>query len=216
MLQFITGRTRDDGGLLQILEGTAALLWTGGVAAGAWGSLTAGILLRSFAILLFLWISVRRPSLLAWTFLCMLAGVELGIDAPQFAVHARFLGDLFLRLIRMIVAPLLFATITTGIASHNRLRGIGRVALKAFVYFEVVTTLGLIVGAATMNLAGAGWGVALPKTGEAVLAQQSGLDWQQTILNFFPENIAQAVAQNQILQVAVFSIIFGTGLALLT
>jgi proton glutamate symport protein len=215
MLQFMTERARQARGLLGILAVTATLLWLGGAAAGAWGHIAAGLLLRCAAILLLLLIAARRPSLLAWTFLCMLAGVELGIDAPQFATHTRFLGDLFLRLIRMIVAPLLFATITTGIASHSQLRSVGRVAVKALIYFEVVTTLGLIVGAVTMNLSGAGWGVALPRAGEGAFPQQSGLDWQQTILNYFPENIAQAVAQNQILQVAVFSIIFGTGLAML-
>jgi len=215
MLQFLTGHVREARGLPQILAATATLLWLGGATAGARGNLEAGLLLRSFAILLFLWIAVRRPSLLAWTFIFMLAGVELGIDAPHLATRARFMGDLFLRLIRMIVAPLLFATITTGIASHNQLRGVGRVALKALIYFEVVTTLGLIVGAVSMNLSGAGWGVVLPKTSDPVLAQQRRLDWQQTVLDFFPENVAQAVAQNQVLQVVVFSIIFGTGLALL-
>lgn len=215
MLQFIGRRTRGEKGLLQILAVTATLLWLGGAAIGAYGSPSAGVLVRSFAILILLLVAARRPSLLRWTFLCMLAGVELGIDAPHLATHGRFLGDLFLRLIRMIIAPLLFATITTGIASHGQLRSIGRVALKALIYFELVTTLGLIAGAVAMNLSGAGWGVAFPNNGEPILPQQSALDWQQTVLNFFPENIAQAVAQNQILQVAVFSIFFGTGLALL-
>ena len=134
-----------------------------------------------------------------------------------FAIQTHFLGDLFLRLIRMIVAPLLFATITTGIAAHGQLRSIGRVAVKALVYFEVVTTLGLILGTVAMNLSGAGWGIALPPTSaDAVPAVQSLHTWQQTILNLFPENIAQAVAQNQILQVAIFSVLFGAALAMLS
>jgi proton glutamate symport protein len=136
------------------------------------------------------------------------------LDAPQWAVQTRFLGELFLRLIRMIVAPLLIATITTGIAGHGQLRSVGRVAVKAIVYFEVVTTLGLLIGAAAMNLLGAGWGVALPVVQEPA---PSGVPhgWQQILVNLFPENIAQAVAQNQILQVACFSILFGVALALL-
>ena len=76
---------------------------------------------RWMGIVAFLLLVVRRPSLMTWTFLAMLAGVELGIDAPQVAAQVRLPGDLFLRLIRMIVAPLLFATITTGIAGHNYL-----------------------------------------------------------------------------------------------
>ena len=157
---------------------------------------------------------VRRRSLLGWTFFAMLAGAELGFDAPHFAAQTRFLAEIFLRLIRMIVAPLIFGGLVTGIAGHGELRGVGRVAVKAFVFFEVVTTLGLILGAVAINLSRAGVGVALPATGMApVAAVHPG--WQDLLLNVFPENIAQAVAQNQILQVAVFSVLFGVALALL-
>jgi proton glutamate symport protein len=145
----------------------------------------------------------------------MLAGVELGFDTPHFAAQLHFLGDLFLRLIRMIVAPLIFATITTGIAAHSQLRSIGRVALKALIYFEVVTTLGLIIGTLAINISGAGWGMALPASQDTTPAVQAVQTWQQTVVNLFPENIAQAVAQNQILQVAIFSVLFGVALALL-
>jgi proton glutamate symport protein len=95
------------------------------------------------------------------------------------------------------------------------LRSIGRVALKAIVYFEIVTTLGLIIGVIAMNLSGAGWGVALPAIQTAIPGVQAAQGWQQILLNIFPENIAQAIAQNQVLQVAVFSVLFATALALL-
>ena len=65
---------------------------------------------------------------------------------PAFAAQTHFIGDIFLRLIRMIVAPLIFGGIVTGIAGHGELRGVGRVAVKSIVYFEIVTTLGLIIG----------------------------------------------------------------------
>ncbi len=126
-----------------------------------------------------------------------------------------FFSDLFLRLIRMIVAPLLFASITTGIAGHNQLRSIGRAALKALICFEVVTTLGLIIGAVAMSLSGVGWGISLPSVPDASPVAGSVQTWQQIVAGLFPENIAQAVAQNQILQVAIFSVMFGTALALL-
>jgi proton glutamate symport protein len=173
-----------------------------------------GIALRWAGIALFAAIALRRPSLMLWTFLAMLAGVEIGLDAPGFAAQARLPGDLFLRMIRMIVAPLVFATITTGIAGHGQLRSVGRVAVKALIYFEVVTTLGLIIGTVAMNLSGAGWGVVVPPE-TAPAAAQPVQTWQQTVLNLFPENIAQAVAQNQILEVAIFSVLFGCALALL-
>jgi Na+/H+-dicarboxylate symporter len=145
----------------------------------------------------------------------MLGGLELGLDAPGLGVQTRFLGDLFLRLVRMIISPLLFATITTGIAGHGQLRSIGRVAIKALVYFEIVTTLGLLIGVVAMYLSGAGWGIALPAAQTAIPGTQVVQTWQQIVLNIFPENIAQAVAQNLILQVAVFSVLFGIALALL-
>jgi proton glutamate symport protein len=177
----------------------------------------AGMTLRWTGIALLLVAAIRKPSLMNWTFLAMLAGVEIGVDAPHAAVQMRLPGDLFLRLIRMIVAPLLFATITTGIAGHSELRSVGRVAVKALILFEVVTTLGLVIGVVAMNLSGAGWGVVVPAglEGTAPPSAQAPQTWQQIILNLFPNNIADAVAQNQILQVAVFSILFGAALAML-
>jgi proton glutamate symport protein len=211
----IDPRERATPRLFAILSLAASVLWLGGVAASLQGHATVGAGLRIAAIGLLAVAALRRPSMIFWTFLAMLAGVELGFDAPHLAVGTRFMGDLFLRLIRMIVAPLLFATITTGIAGHTQLRSIGRVAIKALIYFEVVTTLGLIVGALAMTLAGTGWGVRLPALQDANPGAQAVLSWQQTVLNLFPENIAQAVAQNQILQVAVFSVFFGAALAML-
>jgi proton glutamate symport protein len=176
-----------------------------------------GAALRWTGIGLLVVAAIRKPSLMSWTFLAMIAGVELGFDAPHVAVQMRLPGDLFLRLIRMIVAPLLFATIATGIAGHSELRSVGRVAVKALILFEVVTTLGLIIGVVAMNLSGAGWGVVVPAglEGSAPAVPQAPQTWQQIILNLFPNNIAEAVAQNQILQVAIFSILFGGALAML-
>jgi proton glutamate symport protein len=195
------------------LAGTA--MWMAGAAAALIGFAPLAAGLRCAGILLIALATLRRPSLLGFTLLAMLAGVELGLDMPHVAAQMRFLADLFLRLIRLIVAPLIFATITTGIAAHSQLRSIGRVALKALIYFEVVTTLGLIIGLVAANISGAGWGVTLPATTEPTPVAQSIQTWQQVLVNFFPENIAQAVAQNQILQVAIFSLLFGVALAML-
>ncbi len=214
--QLATPRTKVR--LIVALASVGAILWMGGAGATVLTHSALGMALRVAAILLLTVAAFRRSSLIFWTFLAMLAGVELGLDAPGAAAQTHILGDLFLRLIRMIVAPLLFATITTGIAGHSQLRNVGRVALKALIYFEVITTLGLIVGALAMNISGAGWGIALPATQNPVQPDQpmqSIQTWQQIVVNLVPENIAQAVAQNQILQVAVFSLLFGVALALL-
>lgn len=157
------------------IQVAGAVLWLAGIGAGISGMRTAGIVLRVAGLALCTGTALRRSSLLFWTLLAMPIGVELGIDVPHVAAQTRFLGDLFLRLVRMIVAPLLFATITTGIAGHGQLRSIGRVAVKALIYFEVVTTLGLIIGAIAMQMAGAGWGVSLAAGGAApVAAAQQG------------------------------------------
>jgi proton glutamate symport protein len=189
-----------------------------GIVVGATGHATLSIVLRTLAIACFLVPTLRKPSLMLWTFLAMLAGIEIGLDAPHIATQLRLPGDLFLHLVRMIVAPLIFSTITTGIAGHSQVRSVGRVAVKALIYFEVVTTLGLVIGTVAMNLAGAGWGVAIPSAliSSAPPVAPPMQTWQQIVLNLFPENIAQAVAQDQILQVAIFSILFGTALAMLS
>jgi proton glutamate symport protein len=193
----------------------ALILWLAGAATGACGASAPGIVLRVVALVVCGAGFFGRGSLLFWTSFCMLAGVELGLDAPQAAAQTHFFADLFLRLIRMIVAPLLFATITTGIAGHGELRSIGRVAVKAIVYFEIVTTLGLLIGAVAISLSGAGWGVTIPSVPAGLAGAPAAQTWQQILLNLFPENIAQSVAQNQILQVAIFSVLFATALALL-
>ena len=191
----------------------AALITAGALLAATSHWPSAAIALRWFGLALAIPFLLTRRSLLAWTFFAMVAGIIFGMDLPHAAIQTHFLGDLFLRLIRVIVAPLIFATITTGIAGHNHLGGVGRVAVKALIYFEVVTTFGLLIGLLAIDISQAGVGVALPAVSAAIAPIASEPGWQQLILNIFPENIALAVAQNQILQVAVFSVAFGIALA---
>ncbi len=217
-----------------VLAIVGGLLFAAGAAAGWLHASTAIALgLRWAGFAAFLPFTARRRSLLLWTTLAMAAGVELGVDAPHAAASTRIAADIFLRLIRVIVAPLIFGGLVTGIAGHGHLhpseqkslaggpadlRGVGRVAIKALVFFEVVTTLGLALGAIAINLSRAGVGVTIPGNVEAGAAAQATpgvAGWQQILLNVFPENIARAVAENQVLQVAVFAILFGTALAML-
>jgi proton glutamate symport protein len=189
------------------------LLAVGLMLAGHAGMTQVAAGLRWAGLGCFLPLLLQRRSLILWTFFAMVAGIEFGVDLPHLAAESHFLGEIFLRLIRVIVAPLIFATITTGIAGHNHLSGVGRVALKALIYFEVVTTFGLLIGLAAINISKAGVGVVLPAAVQVAAPVATEPGWQQLILNIFPENVAQAVAQNQILQVAVFSIAFGIALA---
>ncbi len=156
---------------------------------------------------------IRRRSLTFWIFFAMLAGFEIGLDRPQFAAHLRLLSDIFLRLIKVIVAPLILGTLVTGIAGHGDLKKVGRVGLKSLILFEVITTIALFLGVAAINLTRAGVGLVMP-AGAAEQAQMAAapLKWDDFILHVFPENIVKAIGDNQILQVAVFAILFGIAL----
>ncbi len=160
----------------------------------------------------------RRRSVTPWIFVAMVVGAELGFDTPKFAVELRVFSDIFLRLIKTIVAPLIFATLVTGIAGHGDLKGVGRIGVKSLIYFEVVTTLALVVGLAAINLTKAGVGLQMAPATSAgeVVAAAPPTHWQDFLLHVFPENIAKSVAEGQILQVAVFAVFFGIALATLS
>jgi Na+/H+-dicarboxylate symporter len=169
--------------------------------------------LRWIGLLLLAYAGLQKRTLTYWIFFAMLVGLELGLDAPQFATHLRVLSDIFLRLIKVIVAPLILGTLITGIAAHGSIRQVGRIGWKSLLYFEVVTTVALFIGVAAINISRAGVGVALPAAATEPAAQSvATLRWDDFLLHIFPENIAKAVADNQILQVAVFAIVFGIAL----
>jgi len=174
------------------------------------------LILRWSGLLLLAYAGTRGRSLTYWIFVAMLVGFELGIDRPGFAVHLRVLGDIFLRLIKVIVAPLILGTLVTGIAAHGNLKKVGRIGLKSLIYFEVVTTIALFLGIGAINLTRAGEGVHLPPaSADQAAAPAAALKWDDFLLHVFPENIAKAVADNQILQVAVFAVLFGIALTFL-
>jgi proton glutamate symport protein len=172
---------------------------------------------RLAAILLLSVFAVRRRSLTPWIFVAMVAGAELGFDAPAVAVSLRVFSDIFLRLIKTIVAPLILATLVTGIAGHGDLKSVGRMGIKSLIYFEIVTSLALVIGLVAINLSKAGVGLSLPpaRGTSEVIAAPPPTHWQDFLLHVFPENIAKSVAEGQILQVAVFAVFFGIALACL-
>jgi len=173
----------------------------------------SALVLRWLGLLSLAFAGIRRGSLTYWIFFAMLFGLELGLDRPEFATHLRVLSDIFLRLIKLIVAPLILGTLITGIAGHGDLRKVGRIGLKSLVYFEVVTTIALFIGVAAINLTQAGVGLVLPAVAAEQTAQNvASLKWEDFLLHIFPENIVKAVGENQILQVAVFAVLFGIAL----
>ncbi len=160
--------------------------------------------------------AVPRKSLTTWILVSMVVGAEIGHDWPSVAVTLRILSLIFLRLIKTIIAPLIFATLVVGIAGHHDLKQVGRMGIKALIYFEVVTTLALFIGLAAINISRAGVGIQLPPaadSGQLAAAKQTASD---AILHVFPENIAKSIAEGQVLQIVVFSILFGMALAMLS
>ena len=172
------------------------------------------IVLRWLAILIISAHATSRRSLTAWIFVGLLAGAELGHDWPAVAVNLQLLGTIFLRLIKVIIAPLLFGVLVVGIAGHSDLRKVGRLGVKSLIYFEVVSSLAMLIGYAAIHLSRAGEGVHLPPSSAAQSLNVAPHTATQLITDIFPENIAKSVADGQVLQIVIFSVLFAMGLAL--
>ncbi len=159
--------------------------------------------------------SYNRKSLTTWILFSMVVGAEIGHDFPETAVKLQLLSKVFLKMIKTIIAPLLFGTLVVGIAGHANLKQVGRMGIKSLIYFEVVTTIALFIGLGAINLTQAGAGVTPPPESTETLPAATKQSFNDIVLHVFPENIAKSVAEGQVLQVVVFSIIFGISLALL-
>jgi proton glutamate symport protein len=206
-----------------LLAGVAALVW----AAGHYGhlSINPGVVhwLWRLSVLAFAGYAATQRSLTAWIVLGMLVGAEVGydlkfVDDPtrlRYAANLQVLSSIFLKLIKTIVAPLIFSTLVVGIAGHSNLKQVGRMGVKALIYFEVITSLALLIGLAAINISKAGVGVQRV-AGTAALPTAQPEKATDIILKIFPENIAKSVAEGQVLQVVVFSIIFAIALALIS
>ena len=181
-----------------------------------WVQLSGSVLetLRWIVILLFAGYAAAKRSLTAWILVGMAAGVEFGHDWPARAVQLQVLGTIFLRLIKVIIAPLLFGTLVVGIAGHADLKKVGRMGVKALVYFEIVSTLALVIGFVAINLSRAGEGVRMPAGAATQTLNAVPHTASELIVNIFPENIAKSVADGEVLQVVVFSVLFGLALAM--
>ncbi|WP_316813823.1 dicarboxylate/amino acid:cation symporter [Pedobacter heparinus] len=173
-----------------------------------------------------------RKNLTTWILVCMVLGIFIGIDYPHVAVALQPLSKGFIKLVKTIVGPILFGTLVYGIAGHSDLKQVGRMAWKSMLYFYFATTIALFIGLAAINLTHAGVGVNienmphndLPKpvkdvTDESILSTlPDGVHWLYKTLaffrNIFPENIVKSVYDAQILQIVIFSVIFGIGLAM--
>ena len=156
-------------------------------------------------------------SLYFYVILAIITGVLIGYFFPDFAKTLKPLGDGFIRLIKMMIAPVIFCTIVTGIAGMDDTKKVGRVGLKAILYFEVMTTLALITGLVLINLLHPGSGMHINPAAldaSAITAKQpehtTTVDF---LLHIIPETIVGAFTQTDLLPVLLFSVLFGFGLA---
>jgi proton glutamate symport protein len=160
--------------------------------------------------------AVMKRSLTTWILISMILGAEFGHDFASVAVNLNVVSQIFLRLIKTIIAPLLFATIVVGIAGHSDLKQVGRMGWKSLVYFEIVSTVALFIGLISINISKAGVGVNVPQNmAHQELTNIQVLKGTDVILHVFPENIAKAIYEGQVLQVVIFSILFGIAVAML-
>ena len=154
---------------------------------------------------------MKRPSLTAWIFIAMVLGVAVGAVFPNVG-KAEWMGALanvFLRLIKSIIAPLIFATLVYGIAGAGSVKTMGRIGLKAIVYFEVLTTIALFLGLGAVNLARPGEGMKLEMTAAEAAVPQTKPTLSSVLEHTFPVSIADAMARGDVLQIVVFAFLFG-------
>lgn len=158
----------------------------------------------------------RKKNLTIWIFVALIVGACLGYDFPAFSGKLDILSKIFLKLIKTIIAPLIFATLVHGIAGHSDLKQVGRMGWKSLVYFEVVTTFALFIGLMAINITQAGVGTKKIDIVHEKLPEAASQSWEDIILHIFPENIAKSVAEGQVLQIVIFSIIFGIALIMVS
>lgn len=147
-------------------------------------------------------------------FIALIAGVLFGWLLPQYAVKMQPLGDLFLRMVKMIIAPLIFATLTVGIAGHGNVKNLGKIGLKTIIYFEIATTIALILGLVMANILKPGSGFNIDISSVSMSAVESmknvpqGMSLAQMLVHSVPESVVEAMAKGDLLQIVVFAIFF--------
>jgi Na+/H+-dicarboxylate symporter len=156
---------------------------------------------------------MKRISLTGWIFIGMAVGVAWGAIAPETARQLGPVSNAFMRLIKAIIGPLLFGTLVVGIAGGGELKQMGRIGLKAIVYFEIVTTFALFLGLGAVNLVRPGDGVSIQQTAAETALPQAQTTWNAVVEHTFPASIIDAMARNDVLQIVVFTFLFGAACA---
>jgi len=143
----------------------------------------------------------------------MAAGIALGLTAPQVAVKLAPLSNIFLRLIKSIIAPLIFGTLVYGIAGSGNVKTMGRIGLKAIIYFEIVTTAALFLGLGFVNFVRPGVGMKLEHGAADAALPQASMSLASVLEHTFPSSVIDAMARGEVLQIVVFAFLFGAACA---
>src|SRR3989441_12499512 len=155
-----------------------------------------------------------RPSLTTQILVGLILGGVLGYLSPKWGNNVYFLRDIFLNLIKSIIAPLIFSRLVVGIAGGGDLKKVGRMGLKALLYFEIVTTIALFIGLAVVNLIKPGYGVALTAAHDISQLQQTHAQgFRDMLVHIFPSSVLDAMVRGDVLQIVAFSAIFAVGVS---
>ncbi len=160
-----------------------------------------------------MWTFLRRRTLTQWIVVAMLVGVAIGIVFPAFAVSLFPISTAFIRIIKSIIVPLIFGTLVVGIAGHgDDMKRVGRLALKSIIYFEIVTTLALVIGLLAVNIIKPGVGVTPTGTAAAAPAVSEPVTFSTVLEHIVPQSFFDAAAHNEMLQIVFWSVLFAIGL----
>jgi proton glutamate symport protein len=172
--------------------------------------------IRWIGIIALLLFGIQKKSLTTWIFISMLVGAEVGYDFPFIGMELSILSKIFIKLIKCIIAPLLFGTLIIGIAGHSNAKQVGRLGLKSLIYFEVVTTIALVIGLIAINISKAGSGINPLNVHEKLPEVAKAQTWKDIVLHIFPENFVKSIAEGQVLQIVIFCVLFSIALMMIS
>ncbi|RDC55882.1 dicarboxylate/amino acid:cation symporter [Pedobacter chinensis] len=153
-----------------------------------------------------------KRTLTFWILAALFLGISIGHDFPFFGQSLQIFSQIFLKMIKVIIAPLLFATLVYGIAGHSDIKQVGRMGWKSLLYFEIVTTFALFIGLAAINISRAGVGIEQADAVSHDIPKVEPQTAKEVILHIFPDSIVKSMAGGDVLQIVIFSVFFGIAL----
>lgn len=199
---------------------------------------TVAVAVRWAAVVALLYYAYQQKNITTSILVAMVVGAAIGYDLPEIGKELDILSKIFMKLIKTVIAPLLFGTLIVGIAGHGSMKSVGKMGLKALLYFEVVTTIALCIGLVAINFSQSGVGIKNEapnvKKEVSVIAKVDTVantydvfyngkvlkpstplqkqDWKEIVLHTFPENVIKSISEGQILQLVIFCLLFAAGM----